>query len=175
MPTQNHVGVLPGAFDPVTNGHLDLIRRAALQVDELIVGVAHNPNKMSLFSPQERIGMIEESINSSHLYRNVKVMSYEGMTVKWAASHGAQCIFRGIRDQADLHYEMQMANINRSLGKMETLFLLAADDLAMVSSTYIRQIAAFAEGDISQLTKFVPAFVAEKLAQKVQLGELTLK
>ncbi len=179
------VGVLPGAFDPITNGHLDLISRAASQVDKLIVGIAHNPNKESMFTVDERFSMINEIIGDQSFEefgpRNIEVQSYIGLTVQWARQNNAQTIFRGIRDQADLHYEMQMANINRMIGKLETVFLLAKDDLAMVSSTYIKQIASFGHDPkilgyaqtgsglpnlLEVLRSFVPEVVAKALIQK---------
>lgn len=155
--------VFPGAFDPLTNGHLDLIRRAINIVDELIVAVGHNPEKSAVFTPDERVEMIAELI---HDIPGVTVQAYQGLTAEFVQSVGAKAIIRGIRDNVDLHYELQQANVNLVVGGVETIFLMARDQFAMTSSTYIKQIVELGVHDLERLSRLVPPSVGARLRDK---------
>lgn len=157
------IGVFPGTFDPATNGHIDLIRRGHRLVNELVVAVGHNPEKEPLFTPAERIEMLEELVSD---LSDVRVIAYEGLTAEFVQQVGADIILRGIRDNVDLHYELQQANINLAIGGIETIFLLSRDQFALTSSTYIKQIVELGMRDIDRLTRLVPANVAERLREK---------
>ncbi len=158
------IGVFPGTFDPATNGHIDLIRRGRRLVNELIVAVGHNPEKEPLFTPAERIEMLEELVRD---LPDVRVIAYEGLTAEFVQQVGADIILRGIRDNVDLHYELQQANINLAIGEIETIFLLSRDQFALTSSTYIKQIVELGMRDIDRLTRLVPANVAQRLREKL--------
>jgi len=165
MPDQGlQRGVFPGTFDPVTNGHIDLIRRGMKFVDELIVAVGHNPEKKALFTPDERIEMIRELVSD---LKNVRVEAYEGLTAEFVQEVGANIILRGIRDNVDLHFELQQANINMAIGGVETIFLLTQDQYALTSSTYIKQIVALGMNDVQRLSRLVPPNVAQRLHDKL--------
>jgi pantetheine-phosphate adenylyltransferase len=155
--------VLPGAFDPLTNGHLDLIKRAAQMVDELIVAIGHNPEKAVLFTASERMDMLRESLAGMD---GVQVQTYEGLTADFVKSVNAKVIIRGIRDNVDLHYELQQANVNLIVGNVETLFLMTRDQFALTSSTYIKQIVEMGVQDLDRLSRLVPANVAVRLRDK---------
>src|SRR6185369_6486783 len=155
--------VFPGAFDPPTNGHMDLIRRAINIVDELIVAIGHNPEKEALFTTAERLEMIEEMILD---VPGVSVQAYAGLTAEFVQSVGAKAIVRGIRDNVDLHNELQQANINLIVGGVETIFLMASDQFAMTSSTYIKQIVELGMHDLERLGRLVPPSVATRLRDK---------
>jgi pantetheine-phosphate adenylyltransferase len=157
--------VLPGAFDPITNGHLDLIHRAQVIVDELIVAVGHNPEKAAVFSPQERVEMITELVRDLD---GVTVQAYEGLTAEFVQAAGAGVIIRGIRDNVDLHYELQQANINLAIANVETVFLLTRDQFALTSSTYIKQIVELGYRDLERLSRIVPVNVARRLSEKLR-------
>ena len=156
--------VFPGAFDPITKGHLDIIRRAAQFCDDLIVAVGHNPEKPALFTPAERVEMIRELVEG---IEHVRVESYDGLTAEFARSAGAKLIIRGIRDNVDLHYELQQANINMAIGDVETIFLLTSDRYALTSSTYIKQIVELGCKDLETLSRLVPPLVAKRLSEKL--------
>ncbi len=155
--------VFPGAFDPITHGHLDVIKRAREFVDELIVAVGHNPEKRELFTAQERVDMLNELIGD---LPRVRVEAYKGLTAEFVQRVGAQMIIRGIRDNVDLHYELQQANVNMAVGGVETIFLLTRDQFALISSTYIKQIVELGCTDMERLSRLVPANVAERLRCK---------
>lgn len=162
---RNHVirAVFPGAFDPITNGHLDIIRRAVNIADELIVAVGHNPEKHPIFSPQERVEMIQELVREMP---QVRVQSYSGLTAEFVRSVKATIMVRGIRDNVDLHFELQQANVNLAIGDVETVFLLTRDQFAMTSSTYIKQIVDLGCTDLNVLSRLVPASVARRMLEK---------
>jgi pantetheine-phosphate adenylyltransferase len=155
--------VLPGAFDPLTNGHLDLIKRAAQMVDELIVAIGHNPEKAALFTTSERMDMLREVLAGMD---GVQVQAYEGLTADFVKSVNAKVMIRGIRDNVDLHYELQQANVNLIVGNVETLFLMTRDQFALTSSTYIKQIVEMGVQDLDRLSRLVPANVAVRLRDK---------
>ena len=166
---QRHLirAVFPGMFDPITKGHLDIINRAREMVDELIVAVGQNPEKRALFTPAERVAMVQELIEGMD---GVRVEAYSGLTAEFVKSVNAQVLIRGIRDNVDLHYELEQANINLIIGNVETLFLMSRDQFALISSTYIKQIVELGCTDIERLSKLIPETVAKRLRAKVAAG-----
>jgi len=158
------IGVFPGQFDPITNGHLDVIRRGKVLFDELIVAVGVNPDKRELFSLDERVGLIRGLIDD---LSGVHVEKYGGLTVDFVRSAKATAILRGIRDVSDLRYEFQLALANRAVGGIETVFIMTGDQYALTSSSLIRQIVSLG-GDVGQLAGILPEVVVEKLRIKQQ-------
>ena len=153
--------VYPGSFDPVTYGHLDIIRRSCHMVDELIVGVLYNKAKMPLFSVEERVKMLEETTKD---LPNVKVVPFEGLLVEFARKMEARMVVRGLRAVTDFEYELQMAQTNHKLEPaVETVFLTTSLEYSYLSSTIVKEVAAFG-GDISQ---FVPEAVETKVREKI--------
>ncbi len=160
--------VFPGQFDPLTNGHLDVIRRGAQIFDELIVGVGVNPEKSELFSRDERLAVVREVLangNDGEPIANVRAMTYQGLTADFVKQVDADCLLRGIRDVTDLRYEFQSALANRAVGGVETLFLMTGDQYALTSSSLIRQVVQLG-GDVSSLKSLVPPAVIERLRVK---------
>lgn len=154
------ISIYPGSFDPITNGHIDIIERASKISDKLIVSVLNNVEKKSLFTVDERVQMIKES--TKH-FQNVEVDSFDGLLVDYAKSKNANIIIRGLRAVTDFEYELQLAQTNRELyNKVETLFLLTSIQYSYLSSSIVKQVAA-ENGDIS---KFVPDFVVNMLKVK---------
>ena len=154
--------IYPGSFDPVTNGHLDIIKRASAMVDTLIVGVCGNPNKMSLLSADERFELLREATKD---LGNVEVMEIDGMLGDFAQKIGAKVIVRGVRDISDFINEFQRAIINKQLtGDVETIFLAASPENITLSSSAVREILAF-NGDLDM---FVPEPVKIKLKEKFE-------
>ena len=141
--------VYPGMFDPVHNGHLDLIERSLRIFDDVIVAVVGNPSKSSgLFTAAERMEMIDEATAS---FQNFRIVAFDGLTIDLVARERADCIVRGIRAVSDFEYEFQMALMNRQLAPgLETVFLVPAFDLTYLSSSLVREVARFG-GDVSQL------------------------
>lgn len=158
--------IYPGSFDPVTFGHLDIIRRSASMVDELIVGVLNNNAKIPLFSVEERVRMLEKVLKDMP---NVKCIPFEGLLVDFAQGMGARMVIRGLRAITDFEYELQMAQTNHKLKPdVETVFLTTSLEYSYLSSTTVKEVAAFG-GDISQ---FVPEYVADRIKEKMkQKGE----
>ncbi|HZN67333.1 MAG TPA: pantetheine-phosphate adenylyltransferase [Tepidisphaeraceae bacterium] len=156
------IGLFPGQFDPITNGHLDVIRRGVVLFDELIVAVGINPEKRELFTHDERARIIRSLVRD---IPGVRVEKYAGLTVDFARQHKANAILRGIRDVSDLRYEFQLALANRAVGGVETVFIMAGDQHALTSSSLIRQVVALG-GDVRQLSSLLPAIVIEKLREK---------
>jgi pantetheine-phosphate adenylyltransferase len=156
------VGVFPGQFDPITNGHLDVIRRAGALFDDLIVAVGINPEKRELFTHDERVRMIRSLVRD---LPHVRVEKYAGLTVDFVKHVKATAILRGIRDVSDLRYEFQLALANRAVGGVETVFIMAGEQFALTSSSLIRQVVALG-GDVSQLSSLLPEIVVEKLQEK---------
>ncbi len=154
--------VYPGSFDPVTYGHIDIMTRAAKAVDELIVGVLVNRAKIALFSVEERVKMLQ--IITKDL-PNVRVESFSGLSVDFAAKQGAGFIVRGLRAITDFDYELQMAQTNRIMApEIDTIFLTTNLEYAYLSSTTVKEVASYG-GDI---TKFVPEYVAKAVIEKYQ-------
>ncbi|MBV9761598.1 MAG: pantetheine-phosphate adenylyltransferase [Acidobacteriaceae bacterium] len=153
------VAIYPGSFDPLTNGHLDLISRGASLFDRLLIAILRNTQKAPLFPVDERIQMIREA--SSHL-ENVEADSFEGLLVDYAARRGASVFLRGIRAVSDYEAELQMALLNRRMGGVETIFLMAGEEFSFLSSRMIKEIVTLG-GDVSN---FVPAPVAARLRKR---------
>jgi pantetheine-phosphate adenylyltransferase len=153
--------VFPGQFDPITHGHLDVIRRGVKLFDELIVAVGINPEKREMFPLDERIEMIRELLDDTP---GVKVQKYTGLTVDFVRSVQATTILRGIRDVSDLRYEFQLAIANRTVGGIETVFIMTGDQFALTSSSLIRQIVSLG-GDVGQLGTLLPDLVVKRLRQ----------
>jgi pantetheine-phosphate adenylyltransferase len=154
------IAIYPGTFDPITNGHLDLIERASKLFHKLIVLVGENTSKKPLFDVKERVGMIKESIK--HL-KNVEVDSNSELTVEYARKHNVKILVRGVRAFADFEYELQMALMNRKLDEnIETIFLMPKNEYSYLNSSLIKGIADF-DADIKD---FVPPVVIKMLKKK---------
>ncbi len=154
--------VYPGTFDPITLGHIDIIKRASKLVDELIVGVLNNNSKTPLFTPEERVEMIKESVADMP---NVKVMAFDGLLVDFAKQQKALFVVRGLRAVTDFEYEFQMAQANRIIDKdVDTVFLTTSNAYSYISSSTVRELASFG-GDIS---KFVTKGVEKKVKEKIK-------
>ena len=154
------IAVYPGSFDPVTNGHVDIIKRGIRMFDELIVLIAHNPNKKALFTVEERLTMIREVIRDCD---NVRVDSFDGLLVDYVKRTGANVILRGLRALSDFEYEFQLALINRRLNRdVETVFLMSGFKWLYTSSKIINEAASLG-GSVKGL---VPEIVNLKLQQK---------
>jgi len=156
------IAVFPGQFDPITNGHLDVIRRGTRLFDELIVGVGINPEKRELFTIDERVEMIESLLKS---IEGTRVERFSGLTVDFVRQVGANVILRGIRDVSDLRYEFQLALANRAVGDVETVFIMTGDQFALTSSSLIRQVVSLG-GDVKSLKGILPDVVVKRLQQK---------
>jgi pantetheine-phosphate adenylyltransferase len=156
------IGVFPGQFDPVTNGHLDVIRRGVRLFDELVVGVGNNPEKRELLTLDERVRLLRPLVSD---IPRVTVEKYRGLTVDFVRHCKATAILRGIRDVSDLRYEFQLAMANRAVGGIETVFIMAGDQYALTSSSLIRQVVALG-GNVEELAAIVPRPVVEKLREK---------
>ena len=158
------IAVYPGTFDPVTYGHLDIITRASKLYDKLIIGVLHNSAKTPLFSSKERVNILKKATSG---IPNVEVQAFEGLSVDFAKACHASVIVRGLRLITDFEYELQMAQTNRKLAPdVDTTFLYTALQYSYLSSTTVKEVAAFG-GDISE---FVPPFVAGEIHRK--LGDI---
>jgi len=160
--------LLPGSFDPLTNGHVDLIQRAAQLFGRVIVAIGHNPEKTQVFPVEERLSMIRELVGQ---ISNVSIESYDGLTVDFARKVKADVIVRGIRDNIDLRDELQAANINLIVGGIETVFLLASEEYALTSSTFIKQMVAMGGEESQRLSRLVPIPVLARLREKYRPGE----
>ena len=154
-------GVYPGTFDPLTNGHLDLIRRAAELFQDLVVGVAVNPGKGVLFSVHERVAMLKQA---TRRFSSVCVKPFDGLVVDFAKDNGARVIVRGLRMLSDFEYEFQMALTNRKLRpRVETVFMMPSEEYSYLTSRLIKEAAALG----ADVRDFVPGFVAKRLKEKL--------
>ena len=165
------VGVYPGTFDPITLGHADIIRRGAKLVDRLIIGVTTNPSKNPMFTPQERMAMVEREVAMLGL-DNVSVVGFNALLMKFAEKQGASMIIRGLRAVADFEYEYQMAGMNQQLNaKIETVFLMADVSLQPIASKLVKEIALFG-GDIKPfVSPEIRGEVVARVAERGQLGD----
>lgn len=160
------IAICPGSFDPITNGHLDIIERAVPIFDEIIVAVLNNSSKQPLFSVQERMELIADV--TSHLPQ-IKVDSFNGLLVDYAAEVGATVIVRGLRAVSDFEYEMQVASINKKMNdQIETLFMMTNNQYSFLSSSIVKEAAKYG----ASVADLVPPSVEEALRQKYTKGEL---
>jgi len=157
--SNKRLAVFPGTFDPITNGHLDVIKRGARLFDELVVAVGENPEKPALLGPEERADIIRRTVAD---IPNVRVETYSGLTVELAGRLGAVAILRGIRNSSDLQFESQVALTNRAVAGTETVFIMPGSEYAFTSSSLIKQIARMG-GDVSAL---VPPEVLPYITKK---------
>jgi pantetheine-phosphate adenylyltransferase len=154
------IAIYPGTFDPVTFGHLDVIKRASSLFDEVIVAVAVSSPKKALFTVKERVGMLKQITEKS---KNVRIESFSGLLVNYVKSKKASAIVRGLRAVSDFEYELQMALTNRKLAEnIVTVFLMPNEKYAYLNSSLVREIAAYG----GNLSDFVPPLVAKKLRDK---------
>ena len=155
------VAVYPGSFDPATFGHLDVIRRASISFDRIVVGVLHNSSKSPLFSVEERVNILKEATKD---IPNVNIKRFEGLSVNFARENNAQVIVRGLRAVTDFEYELQMAQTNRVLAPdIDTVFMTTSLEYAYLSSTIMKEVALFG-GDLS---KFAPPAITDAVLKKL--------
>ena len=163
----NRIAIYPGTFDPLTLGHLDILRRAATVCDELIVGVAENTGKNPLFTIEERIKLVQQVIENdvkNEVGANIKVIGFNNLLVEFAHEQGASMIIRGLRAVSDFEYEFQMASANKRLHhSIETLFLMAAEQQHFVASRLVKEVAQYG----GEIRSFVPEIVANAIAEKL--------
>jgi len=156
------IAIYPGSFDPITNGHVDLIKRASKIFDEVIIAITQNANKSSFLSIEQRVGSVKSSIKS---LSNTRVLSFNSLLVDFARDHDAQIIIRGLRAVSDFEYEFQLSGMNKRLNsEIETLFMTPSEEFANISSSLVREILSLG-GDISP---FVPYQVKEILLETLQ-------
>ena len=151
--------IYPGTFDPVTNGHLDIIERASRRFPRLIVAVSQNPGKTPLFPLEERIALVKEFASG---YDGVEVDTFDGLLVDYATRRGVGVLVKGLRVASDFEYELQMAQMNRQLTGVETFFMVATPQHSFLSSSLVKEVARFG-GDVSS---FVPVEVARRMKEK---------
>lgn len=156
------VGVYPGTFDPITLGHMDIIRRGAKLVDELVIGVTTNPSKSPMFTDDERMAMVEREV--AEVDGNIRVVQFDSLLMDFAEREGASVIVRGLRAVADFEYEYQMAGMNQQLNDgIETVFLMADVSLQPIASRLVKEIALYG----GEIHKFVTPAVANEVAARV--------
>ncbi len=154
--------IYPGTFDPITNGHADLIQRASVIFDRIVIGIAANPTKKPWFSVERRVSLAKQALDGLN---NVEVVGFNGLLVDFAQSFDAHILLRGLRAVSDFEYEFQLSNMNRRLmPDLETVFLTPAEEYSFISSTLVREVALHG-GDINQ---FVCPAVAEALREKAK-------
>jgi len=153
--------IFPGSFDPITNGHLDVIRRGNKLFDNLVIAVGQNPGKSEFFTKGERVEMIRELVND---LPRVTVESYDCLTVKFAEQKKAQVMLRGMRNLSDVQYEFQLAMTNRTVAGIETVFVMTSEEFGYVNSTMVRQLALLG-GDVSKL---IPESVYKRLRRNIR-------
>ncbi len=153
--------IFPGTFDPITNGHLDVINRGIKLFDELIIAVGRSPIKNPLFTPEERVEMIAELVAD---IPSVSVESFDGLTVEYAAKKKANAILRGLRSLTDVQYEFKLAMTNRAVAGIETVFVMTSEEYGFTSSTLIREVASLG-GNVSKL---IPKNIYNRLQQQLK-------
>jgi len=160
----NHVGVYPGTFDPMTNGHADIILRATRMLDRLVVAVAVNTGKTPMFAVGERVEMVRAEVDDlGNVAARIEVMEFDSLLVEFATAHGATIIVRGLRAVSDFDYEFQMSSMNAKLNPdIDTVCLMASDRHQFIASRLVKEIAALG-GDVSQ---FVSPRIAERLIER---------
>jgi pantetheine-phosphate adenylyltransferase len=157
------IGVYPGTFDPITFGHMDIVRRGAKLVDRLVIGLSTNPSKFPMFTVDERLAMIRREVAS--IAGDISVVTFDSLLMDFAEREGASVIVRGLRAVADFEYEYQMAGMNQQLNnRIETVFLMADVALQPIASKLVKEIAGYG-GDVR---RFVPPEVADDLATRVR-------
>ncbi len=163
---QTRIGVYPGTFDPITLGHIDIIKRGARLVDHLVIGVTTNPSKSPMFSDDERMDMVRREVAA--IEGNISVVGFNALLMNFAEGQGANVIIRGLRAVADFEYEYQMAGMNQQLNdRIETVFLMADVSLQPIASRLVKEIALFG----GAINKFVtPAVCHEVIARVAELG-----
>lgn len=162
MTDRVRIGVYPGTFDPVTLGHMDIIRRGAKLVDRLVVGVTTNASKSPMFSLDERMAMVRREVET--IGGDIRVVSFDALLMKFAEREGASVIVRGLRAVADFEYEYQMAGMNQQLNdRIETVFLMADVSLQPIASKLVKEIAIFG----GEIAKFVSPAVREEVMARV--------
>jgi pantetheine-phosphate adenylyltransferase len=155
------IAIYPGTFDPITNGHLDIVQRAARIFDKVIVAAGDNPRKKTLFSLKERAHLISESVKE---IANVEVDTFRGLLVQYAKKKKAKAVIRGLRAVSDFDYEFQMALLNRKLAPdLETVYLMPSEEYTYINSSIVKEVAYFG----GRLDGFLPPFVARALADKI--------
>lgn len=155
------MAIYPGSFDPVTYGHIDLIKRATYVFDRVVVAVAKNAHKKPLFTFSERLEMLREAVKD---IKNVEVDSFDGLVIDYARKKGSRVLIRGLRMLSDFEYEYQMALTNRRLSTdVETVFLMPSEDYSFLSSRLLKEAAALG----ADLSSFVPDFVAQRVKEKL--------
>jgi pantetheine-phosphate adenylyltransferase len=157
------VALCPGTFDPVTNGHLDIIHRAARCFDEIVVAVLENPGKQPLFGAEERVALLKEGVAE---LEGVTVESFSGLLVDFARARGAKAVVKGLRAVSDFDFEMQMAQMNSRMAGVETFFVATSPQWSYLSSSLIKEVVRFG-GDVTGL---VPPFVQARLEDKLAPG-----
>lgn len=167
--THEHVALYPGSFDPATFGHLDVVRRGRRLFDRVVIGVGRNPEKSTLFTADERLGLLTTLVNGlieeDPDAAAVEVLGFDGLTVDFARELRATALLRGIRNLSDLQYEVQQAVTNREVAGVETVFVVAGQSFAYTSSTLIKQITALGD-DLGVLSPMVPPLVIDALRTK---------
>ncbi len=157
---KSRIAIYPGSFDPITNGHMDIIHRGLEIFDRVIIAVARNSEKNSLFTVQERLALINKLVDDN---QQLEVDTFDGLLVDYVVEREASVILRGLRAVSDFEYEFQLAQMNRSISQqVETLFMMTSPQNAYLSSSIIKEVASHC-GDID---KFVPPIVAEELRKK---------
>ena len=156
--------IYPGSFDPITYGHIDIVRRATRLFDSLVIAVVANPRKKPLFSATERVKIAETALAESNI-SGVKVMGYDGLLINCAKAYNVQAIVRGLRANSDFDYEFQMALTNRDLDSdIETVFFMTAGSYSFLSSSIVKEVKRFG----GEIESFVPKSVEQALAQKFE-------
>lgn len=158
-PRTERVAIYPGSFDPLTNGHVDIVERGLKMFDRVVVAVANNPQKKHFFSADERVALCRESIGDRP---GLSIETFDGLVVDFARRHGVNVLLRGVRAVSDFEYEFQLAGMNRKLSGVETVFMVTSEDSFYVASRLVKEVASFG-GDVSTM---VPPAVLKALTAR---------